>query len=327
MKKGIKLSTAIYIFVIIILVMGLVGMYVYYNNQNNIGNTNTEISNKEEINKNIKLNAYEKYSNLYWLFKNNSKTEYTWYDDKIEIKDGKLYVKGSIVDIEGKPKAFVTWGEQTVQRIYVLTEEGTVWKTSVVEGSNERLNSNFEKINLSAKILDMTNGENRLGVQEAPYFLLETGELVNQEGNKYEDICPKFVTSFGNEGDRIYVKEDNTIEYYDRNNHKYVTIKDENGNAVKMKNAYVQWSSFDGEIEEGATERLFVVNDAGELLYFDGYNTATAKVYKKVKNKIVKSTKEEKQEVEYGTLRIRIIEFTDGTNLKLQDTTENFMEN
>ena len=38
MKKGIKLSTAIFIFVIIILVIGLVWMYVYYNNQNNIGN-------------------------------------------------------------------------------------------------------------------------------------------------------------------------------------------------------------------------------------------------------------------------------------------------
>ena len=35
MKKGIKLSTAIFIFVIIILVIGLVWMYVYYNNQNN----------------------------------------------------------------------------------------------------------------------------------------------------------------------------------------------------------------------------------------------------------------------------------------------------
>ena len=159
MKKGIKLSTAIFIFVIIILVIGLVWMYVYYNNQNNIGNTNTEISNKGNTDKKMNetvLNAYEKYSDLYWLFKGEGKTEYTWYDDKIEIKDGKLYVKGSVVDIEGTPKALVTWGEQTVQRIYVLTEEGTVWKTSVVEGTNERLNSNFEKINLPAKILDMT---------------------------------------------------------------------------------------------------------------------------------------------------------------------------
>lgn len=329
MKKGIKLSTAIFIFVIIILVIGLVWMYVYYNNQNNIGNTNTEISNKGNTDKKMNetvLNAYEKYSDLYWLFKGEGKTEYTWYDDKIEIKDGKLYVKGSVVDIEGTPKALVTWGEQTVQRIYVLTEEGTVWKTSVVEGTNERLNSNFEKINLPAKILDMADGGNRLGAKEPPYFLLETGELVNEEGNKYEDAIQDFATSFGNEGDRIYVKKDNTIVYYDRNNHKYITIKDEDGNDVKMKNAYVQWSSFDGELAKGATERLFVVTDDGKLLYFDGYNTATAKVYKKAKNKIVKNTREEKQEREYGVSRNRIIEFTDGTKLKLQDTTENLME-
>ena len=101
MKKGIKLSTAIFIFVIIILVIGLVWMYVYYNNQNNIGNTD------KKMNETV-LNAYEKYSDLYWLFKGEGKTEYTWYDDKIEIKDGKLYVKGSVVDIEGTPKALVT---------------------------------------------------------------------------------------------------------------------------------------------------------------------------------------------------------------------------
>ena len=94
-----------------------------------------------------------------------------------------------------------------------------------------------------------------------------------------------------------------------------------------MKNAYVQWTSFDGTIADGASERLFVVTEEGKLMYFDGYNTDKAKEYEKAKNKIVKGTRERKEEVEYSTITFRIIEFTDGTELELQDTTENFMQN
>lgn len=49
MKKGMSLGTAICLFIIIILVMGLVGMYTYYNSgDKNIENKNETVLNKEE---------------------------------------------------------------------------------------------------------------------------------------------------------------------------------------------------------------------------------------------------------------------------------------
>ena len=291
------------------------------------------LSEKQQVkenknNKSTDSKIYEKYENadVYWLFRESAKREYVWQGDKIEIKDDKLYVKGNLVNIEGTPYAFITWGDQTLERIYVLTNEGTVWKL-LMEGKGEKLNSSFEKVNIAGKVIDMTNGNRNTRVTEPPYFLLETGELVNEAGEKYERLDGGFVNSFGNEYDRIYVKSDNSLAYFDTDKRQYVTIKDENGNVIKMKNAYVQWTSFDGTIADGASERLFVVTEEGKLMYFDGYNTDKAKEYEKAKNKIVKGTRERKEEVEYSTITFRIIEFTDGTELELQDTTENFMQN
>ena len=291
------------------------------------------LSEKQQVkenknNKSTDSKIYEKYENadVYWLFRESAKREYVWQGDKIEIKDDKLYVKGNLVNIEGTPYAFITWGDQTLERIYVLTKEGTVWKL-LMEGKGEKLNSSFEKVNIAGKVIDMTNGNRNTRVTEPPYFLLETGELVNEAGEKYERLDGGFVNSFGNEYDRIYVKSDNSLAYFDTDKRQYVTIKDENGNVIKMKNAYVQWTSFDGAIADGASERLFVVTEEGKLMYFDGYNTDKAKKYEKAKNKIVKGTRERKEEVEYSTITFRIIEFTDGTELELQDTTENFMQN
>ena len=291
------------------------------------------LSEKQQVkenknNKSTDSKIYEKYENadVYWLFRESAKREYVWQGDKIEIKDDKLYVKGNLVNIEGTPYAFITWGDQTLERIYVLTNEGTVWKL-LMEGKGEKLNSSFEKVNIAGKVIDMTNGNRNTRVTEPPYFLLETGELVNEAGEKYERLDGGFVNSFGNEYDRIYVKSDNSLAYFDTDKRQYVTIKDENGNVIKMKNAYVQWTSFDGTIADGVSERLFVVTEEGKLMYFDGYNTDKAKEYEKAKNKIVKGTRERKEEVEYSTITFRIIEFTDGTKLELQDTTENFMQN
>lgn len=291
------------------------------------------LSEKQQVkenknNKSTDSKIYEKYENadVYWLFRESAKREYVWQGDKIEIKDDKLYVKGNLVNIEGTPYAFITWGDQTLERIYVLTNEGTVWKL-LMEGKGEKVNSSFEKVNIAGKVIDMTNGNRNTRVTEPPYFLLETGELVNEAGEKYERLDGGFVNSFGNEYDRIYVKSDNSLAYFDTDKRQYVTIKDENGNVIKMKNAYVQWTSFDGTIADGASERLFVVTEEGKLMYFDGYNTDKAKEYEKAKNKIVKGTRERKEEVEYNTITFRIIEFTDGTELELQDTTENFMQN
>ena len=49
MKKGMSLGTAICLFIIIILIMGLIGMYTYYNSgDKNIENKNETVLNKEE---------------------------------------------------------------------------------------------------------------------------------------------------------------------------------------------------------------------------------------------------------------------------------------
>lgn len=274
--------------------------------------------------------AYEKYDDLYWVFKDGEElTKLEWRNSKLTIENGNVYLnneegKQKVNAINGTAKDLTGWGEQTLERVYIMTEEGTIWKSYVEE---DKLNSDFERVNIEETIIDMTNGNSSIREIEPPYFLLSTGELINEEGSNYEELDGGFTKSFGWNGCLFYISADDTISYYDYENRKYIKIKDYDGNILKMKYAFIQWSSIYNNIveENGGVERVFIVNQNGELVYFDGYEDFQVKKYKEANGKIVKETREEKQEIEYGGQIINtIIEFTDGTELILKDANENY---
>lgn len=276
--------------------------------------------------------AYEKYKNLKWLFKDEKKTEFEFGGDKITIENGKVYIQNAqehkiqVDIIEGTAKYLTGYGTQTLEKIYVITKEGDIWES---EYNQKGMDAAFKKLYFNGKVIDMTNGDYTNREVEPPYFLLSTGELINKEGSKYEELEGDFVKSFGWNGCLFYVSSDNTISYYDYKSREYVKIKDLNGNDLKMKDAFIQWSSAYNNIveENGGIERVFIVKQNGELVYFDGYEKFEVKRYEQAKGKIVKEISEEKEEVEYGgQIKNTRVKFTDGTELLIKDANENYFE-
>lgn len=344
-KKTLKVSlgTVICIFIIFLLIIVIGGMYFYYNfvldtdeSSNDIQNdvtVNTTTGDNTENSENTLESIYAKYEDLYWLFDENS-TEIEFSNSKIVIENGIAYLeknntKTKIDSINGKVKYITAWGEQTLERVYVLTEDGKIW-VSICSDSGEKsdgLNDIFRNVNIQGTVINMTNGNSALRITEPPYFLLSTGELINEKGSNYDELDGNFIKSFGNAYTQIYVGSDNTISYYNDATRTYSKIKDENGNLVKMKDAFVQWSSIYSNIvdESGGDDRLIILTEDDKLLYFDGYENITAKKYTAAKNKTVKSITEETQNVEYGghIKNIRVI-FTDETDLLIKDAHRNF---
>lgn len=344
-KKTLKVSlgTVICIFIIFLLIIVIGGMYFYYNfvldtdeSSNDIQNdvtVNTTTGDNTENSENTLESIYAKYEDLYWLFDENS-TEIEFSNSKIVIENGIAYLeknntKTKIDSINGKVKYITAWGEQTLERVYVLTEDGKIW-VSICSDSGEKsdgLNDIFRNVNIQGTVINMTNGNSALRITEPPYFLLSTGELINEKGSNYDELDGNFIKSFGNAYTQIYVGSDNTISYYNDTTRTYSKIKDENGNLVKMKDAFVQWSSIYSNIvdESGGDDRLIILTEDDKLLYFDGYENITAKKYTAANNKTVNSITEETQNVEYGghIKNIRVI-FTDETDLLIKDAHRNF---
>lgn len=344
-KKTLKVSlgTVICIFIIFLLIIVIGGIYFYYNfvldtdeSSNDIQNdvtVNTTTGDNTENSENTLESIYAKYEDLYWLFDENS-TEIEFSNSKIVIENGIAYLeknntKTKIDSINGKVKYITAWGEQTLERVYVLTEDGKIW-VSICSDSGEKsdgLNDIFRNVNIQGTVINMTNGNSALRITEPPYFLLSTGELINEKGSNYDELDGNFIKSFGNAYTQIYVGSDNTISYYNDTTRTYSKIKDENGNLVKMKDAFVQWSSIYSNIvdESGGDDRLIILTEDDKLLYFDGYENITAKKYTAANNKTVNSITEETQNVEYGghIKNIRVI-FTDETDLLIKDAHRNF---
>ena len=346
-KKGSLSTVFLVIAIILIVVMGVLMYLQMKNTEDKISKLNEQISKLEQNNATnegkieIKDNEenqtekspYEKYEGLYWQFKDSvtDTTKFEWNDKKIQIENGVAYLyngnsKTPINSIEGKAKSINMWGEQTLDRLYILTEEGTIWK-SICLGD---LNSNFVKVNMNEKVLDMTNGNSAIRVIEPPYFLLANGKLVNEEGSLYEDLDGNFIKSLGNADEQVFIKADNTMYTYDYQTKKYTQIKDENNYSVKMKDAFVQWSSTHNNLvqETGGYERIFVITEDNKLFYFDGYTNVVAKEYKETAGKTIKNAVEEKQELANGghITNVRIT-FTDGTEKILKDAQRNFFGN
>lgn len=333
----IRVGTCILIAIIVILIIALVGMYLHYNpkekeenkievSQNTSNTTNNNDLEKEPVEENVSIDPYENYKDLEWCF-SEKVTESGLISDKFIIENGTVYLvndnnkKTQMKSIDEKAKQIAPWvnGGEVVS-VYVLTENGNVYKLG---DDNDDLKTTFEmiyegdadyfqKVNLKGKVIDMTAGDSSTRIVEGPYFLLETGELINEEGSKYEALEGDFVGSFGTIMGKIFKKADNTIYEYSYQARKYTQIKDADGKAVKVKEVFIQYSSAD--------DRIIIRTDDNRLLYFDGYENVYAKVYKSAENKTVKNAVVEEIPDEYGghTTNIRII-FSDGTETTLID--------
>lgn len=346
-KKYLKISlgTGILLALIVILIVALVGMYFYYNpkenkenNKNIVGETDnlcntTNIENNvpnEDTKTDNTKNPYEKYSDLEWYFDKKLVEVQTGYgendDEKFIIKNGILYFEKDgdsqrINSITEKAKYLIPWGSLTLERIYVITEERNIWRIGsspdlpyrdVLEGIlNTGQIDKFDKIKLPDKVVDMTDGNQDLQICEYPYFLLESGKLINEEGNAYEDLDGNFKKSLGNiRFFQVFIGQDNSLSYFNYETKKYVKIKDETGNIIKIEDAFFQYNNDITVFIIDENKRLLYVNQDYSITNSSNpSDTLIAKEYEQAKNKFVKSVKEDTTEFE--------ITFTDETKIQL----------
>lgn len=346
----IRVGTCILIAIILILIIALVGMYLHYNpkrenkievTQNTSNTTNNELD-KEPAKENVVKDPYENYKdkNLAWYFSQKT-SESDLFSDNLIIENGIVYIanegiqswdfeKIEVKSIPEKAKQIAPCIRGGVlARIYVLTENGNIYRLGddndeykdafdmIYEGKAD----NFYKVNLKGKVIDMTEGDSATRIVEGPYFLLETGELINEEGSKYEALEGDFVGSFGTINGTIFKKADNTIYEYSYQSRKYSKIKDADGKDVKVKDVFIQYSTdHNNLLDETDNDRIIIRTDDDRLLYFDGYENVYADVYKTAKNKTVKNSIVEEIPDEYGghTTNIKII-FSDKTEITLID--------
>ncbi len=184
-KKSITLIIAIILVIIVAVIVAFL-----LSGSDNKQNTNNNAENNSTFNNNssdTQVDLYEKYPDLVWMFDNDNLETLEFNNRKIVIEDGKAYIEENdsrtvINTIDGEAKYVIGWGLDTIEAVYILTEDGSMWKSEAEKG---RFNTNFEKLNLDASVVDMTNGDIYLETTIPPYFLLSTGELVNEQGNNY----------------------------------------------------------------------------------------------------------------------------------------------
>ena len=354
-KKEVKISLVSFIFFIIILVLLLVLCVVLgikylkrtedTNEPERLASTNT--INLEAINNSTSVSpnngdlinvvnntasnnttvGYQKYNNLYWIFKGDLKTELV-FEDKITIENGIAYLhkngsKTTITSIKDTPKYISGWGEQTLMRVYILTEEGTIWMS---KRESDGLNSDFEKVNLPDKVIDMTSGSG-YRIFEPPYFLLENGTLVNADGHAYEELEGNFVNAIGDDYWQVFMDANNTLYTYNSNTRKYTQVKDQKGNVVTLKASFIQWSSIYANIDEELSidgELVFIITNDNRLLYLNGCTATVAKEYKEASGKTVRSFTENPGTSLENEQNVKVV-FTDNTELTFRDASSNYL--
>lgn len=362
-KKQIKISlgVAVTIGIVIISLITTVGILVYLNyirNDENKINTAKEdfniqksdskkendtqdietIDNKEDESQNVKKTyeaeeLYKKYRGLNWLFREDKPTKIDFLDKTMEIENGTIYLtengsKKKVETFKGKAKYIAGWGRQTLERVYVLTEDGKIWESDSGNDEKGDLKDNFVEIKMKGTVIDITNGDEYTRITEPPYFLLSTGELINKEGSLYEELDGEFIKSFGTMYGNIFVKANKTIYEYNYEQRKYKQIKDENGKAVKLKDAFIQMGSYrnnlideiKGNNDGYCNERVFIITEDNTLLYFDGYENVTAKEYSEAKGKTIELHGERQVPTQEGghTLDMEI-RFSDDSKVRIID--------
>ncbi len=139
MKKGMSLGTAICLFIIIILIMGLIGMYTYYNSgDKNIENKNETVLNKEESKEENNDVENTNKENIEKISKKGTK----FIIDKIESKGDKYEVTAYI--LEENRKTFTKDEYNKIVNGQEFTFRNKTWKyeaTQTVDGKVNQVKS------------------------------------------------------------------------------------------------------------------------------------------------------------------------------------------
>ena len=200
------------------------------NNEENTQNSQTEIN---EDNTNENVDPYANYKDFEWMTGNS--VDFPIIDGPdLKIIENKLYiVKGDQkeeVPINGTVKCikgFINGG--TLASIYILTNEGKAftfnYEFQLSSYNNE--NTLLEFVN-AIKLTEVLPTEKILEIYiggfavphygiHGPYFLTDSGKLINSDGMSYEEVAKNHILKVGTLGDRVYINSDATVSFHRAN--------------------------------------------------------------------------------------------------------------
>ena len=197
------------------------------NNEENTQNSQTEIN---EDNTNENVDPYANYKDFKWMT-GTSVGLPTEKNFTIEIIENKLYlVKGNEkqeFSINGTPKCirgFIDGG--ILGDIYLLTNEGKAYLLTFDSSNVENYNSSsfsdtiniieFNEVLPNEKILEIYTDKlaaPHYGIH-GPYFLTDSGKLINSDGMSYEKLVKNHIEYFGPLGDFVYINNDGTLSFH-----------------------------------------------------------------------------------------------------------------
>ena len=297
------------------------------NNEENLQNNQTEIN---EDNTNENVDPYANYKDFKWMT-GTSVGLPTEKNFTIEIIENKLYlVKGNEkqeFSINGTPKCirgFINGG--TLASIYILTNEGKAftfnYEFQLSSYNNE--NTLLEFVN-AIKLTEVLPTEKILEIYiggfavphygiHGPYFLTDSGKLINSDGMSYEEVAKNHILKVGTLGDRVYINSDATVSFHRANydcNDVLISEFLNSGKDQKLKIKYLCHLS-----DSGCNTTFYAVGQDNKLYYFNTENFMVANLEYDYEDKDVSKLQIIKDSDSSKCVQVV---FTDGTTFNIKN--------
>ena len=190
----------------------------------------------------------------------------------------------------------------------VVNDKGEVYICNNIEfvnGAYDVNNITYTKANISEKIIDIAFEGNEGAVPySGPYFMTETGKVLNKEGKTYEEVNKDHVARIGTVQYLVYICSDNTFDI-PRTNNDYFKVVDDSGINIKGKKIFMD--------DSRGVETFYIIGEDNKLYNLDSTANGVVQVYPSAENKTVKDIEYNKNSQE-----VKVI-FTDGSELKFSN--------
>ena len=326
-------SRILIIAIVLILIVACVGYYekVKKVEKNQVA-SNIQVNNNEIVNQNKdenvnsnEQNTTEKYKDVKWCG-TEANIKNTMF---LKIENGKLIFTmdgeaSSYTMKNGTPKSVDALLIGGIPEFYILTTEGKVYYL-LQDGEDFKIIG--EEIVESLKnytIKDMGSIQSSV-VGNPIYFLTEEGNLIDFEGNKYEDINLDFVASFGNFYP-LYFNKDGIIRFRDYSNEEelvYITVREDNNKNAVANKVFWQFSTIHNNLsDDNISERYAIITESNNLVFVTDNGDVMVESQKVDSYEIDRILDEEWDTYRYNV----VIKMQDGSKITLVDTSEYYYD-
>lgn len=278
-KKGNTAILGVIIFILIIIIAVILAWslgYIHFgkkveNNDKitteNVNNPSSEDKTQESVEngKDVLKEAYKKYDFEWISKKKNVNTYVESLTVKVEI-DEKIY---DVSFNHGEPLYSCPLPGHDFHGLTVVTKNGEAYIGKFENGNFDSMT--YTKVNISEKIVDVCfAGDDAAVPYSGPYYMTETGKVLDRNGNNYEEINRNHIASVGTAISTVYICEDNTIDIpldYEKST-SYTKVVDSNKNNIKAK--YVFYDS--------QADIFYIVADNNKLYKIDNMTTGMSSI-------------------------------------------------